>query len=60
VCECHPVEVIFAFRPTFKKEFTLLGHNRHFRRTHVAAGQRLYLKDYADVVMAEDPNKLLG
>ncbi|MHC4508208.1 MAG: hypothetical protein ACYTAO_04505 [Planctomycetota bacterium] len=58
--ESDAVEIVFAARTAFEQELALLGDDDHFRRTAIAAGERLDLNDDADVVMAEDASKLLG
>lgn len=60
VCEPHLTEVVFAARTAFEYVLALFGDEHHFGRAAVAAGERSEAEDYADVVMAEDANELLG
>jgi hypothetical protein len=58
--EGHTVEIVLSFGTAFEQELALLGYDDHFGRAAITTGKRFYPKDYANVVVTENPNKLLG
>lgn len=59
VGERHSLEVVLALGAPLEQEFALVGDDDHFGSAAISAGQRFETENDADVVMAEDANKLL-